>query len=199
VFEPFFTTKDVGRGTGLGLATVFGIVQQHGGTIDLVSRVGVGTTVEVLLPRIASAPVQAAPEPAGAPAGGGGGETLLLVEDDASVRALARRVLEREGYQVLEASSAVAALEVWTARRAEIALVLTDMVMPGGMGGREMGERMLADRPDLPIVYSSGYTDDVLGDVSTLRGNARMLDKPYEPVALVRAVRGCLERARARR
>ena len=199
VFEPFFTTKDVGRGTGLGLATVFGIVQQHGGTIDLASRVGVGTTVEVLLPRIASAPAQAAPEPAGVPAGGGGGETLLLVEDDASVRALARRVLEREGYRVLEASSAVAALEVWAARRAEIALVLTDMVMPGGIGGREMGERMLADRPDLPIVYSSGYTEDVLGDLSTLRGNARMLDKPYEPVALVRAVRGCLERARARR
>jgi CheY-like chemotaxis protein len=93
----------------------------------------------------------------------------------------------------------VAALEVWAARRGEIALVLTDMVMPGGMGGRELGERMLADRPDLPIVYSSGYTDDVLGDLSTLRANARMLDKPYEPAALLRTVRACLEQARARR
>jgi two-component system NtrC family sensor kinase len=199
VFEPFFTTKDVGKGTGLGLATVFGIVQQHGGTIDLESRVGEGTTVEVLLARSDEGAAAPSPREAPMPRAERGSESLLVVEDDASVRALVRRVLEREGYRVLEAASAIAALELWAARRDEIALVLTDMVMPGGMGGREMGARMLAERPDLPIIYSSGYTEDVVGDVSTLRGNARMLDKPYEPGALVRTVRASLDRARAGR
>jgi CheY-like chemotaxis protein len=198
VFEPFFTTKDVGKGTGLGLATVFGIVQQHGGSIDLTSRVGAGTAVEVLLPAISGLPVAVAAGVDPAPVRGGG-ETVLLVEDDVSVRALARRILEREGYRVLEAPSGVAALEVWAARRGEIALVLTDMVMPGGMGGRELGERIQAERPDLPIVYASGYNEDMLGDVSTLRGTARMLDKPYDALHLARAVRTCLDEASARR
>ena len=192
VFEPFFTTKDVGKGTGLGLATVFGIVQQHGGTLALTSQVGEGTTVEILLPRLAVALAPGAPAVVAGPARGGG-EAVLLVEDDAAVRALAHRVLAHEGYRVIDAPSAVAALELWAARRDEIALVLTDMVMPGGVSGREMGERMRADRPDLRIVYSSGYTEDVLGDLTSLRGAARMLDKPYDPAALVRVVRACLD------
>jgi PAS domain S-box-containing protein len=199
IFEPFFTTKEVGKGTGLGLATVFGIVQQHGGDVQVESEVGVGTTFHVLLPRLASAAAVTGRAPEARAPARAGGETVLLVEDDGGVRALARRVLEREGYRILEAPSAIAALEIWAQRRGDIALVLTDMVMPGGMSGREMGERMRADRPDLPIVYSSGYTEDVLGDLSELPGAARMLDKPYDPMALAHTVRACLDEALAAR
>jgi CheY-like chemotaxis protein len=201
VFEPFFTTKEVGKGTGLGLATVFGIVQQHGGTIALDSRLGEGTTVEIVLPRLGCVAARSAgqgPERTAAPARGRG-ELVLLVEDDAGVRSLARRVLEREGYRVAEASSAAGALEIWAVRRDEIALVLTDVVMPGGMTGRELAERMRAERPALPVVYSSGYTEDVLGDVSALRGAPWTLDKPYDPVALVRVIRASLDEARGGR
>jgi len=197
IFEPFFTTKEVGKGTGLGLATVYGIVEQHGGWIEVQSRLGEGTTFQVFLPRLARA--AAAATPAARDAVPGGTETVLLVEDDAGVRALARTALRRSGYQVLDAASGPRALEVWAQHREEIALLLTDLILPGGMNGRELAERLQSDRPDLQVIYSTGYTDDMLGEVSALRGSPHVLEKPYDPRELVRRIRACLDGKALRR
>jgi PAS domain S-box-containing protein len=194
IFEPFFTTKEVGKGTGLGLATVFGIVEQHGGWTDVESRLGVGTTFRVFLPAVSGyAPTKSAPA---ASLGTGGTETVLLVEDDAAVRSVARRLLERAGYRVHEAETASAALEVWARHREEIDLVFTDLVMPGGMNGRELVERLRAARPGLRVIYSSGYTDAAQGEGSASRGETCTLEKPYDATELLRAVRACLDGGR---
>jgi PAS domain S-box-containing protein len=194
VFEPFFTTKEVGKGTGLGLATVFGIVEQHGGWTDVESRLGVGTTFRVFLPALsvfaaAKSATPAAPE-------AGGTETVLLVEDDAAVRSVAQRVLQRRGYRVHEADTAAAALKVWALHGEEIDLVLTDMVMPGGMNGRDLVERLRAEKPGLRVIYSSGYIDAALGEDCASRRGPSTLRKPYEPAELLRTVRACLDGGR---
>ncbi len=195
IFEPFFTTKAVGKGTGLGLATVHGIVQQHAGWIEVSSQLGVGSTFKIYLPAVAPPlePVRAAK--AAEPKLPGGSETLLLVEDEAAVRVLGGRLLKRAGYQVLEAASGLEALECWRARKEDIALVLTDMIMPGGMNGRELAEQLMAERPNLKVVFMSGYSGETVGDDTAFlrRTRTNFLQKPYHAHTLLEAVRHSLD------
>jgi PAS domain S-box-containing protein len=191
IFEPFYTTKELGRGTGLGLATVFGIVQQHKGWIDVESKVGRGTTFHVHLPRMEIAVREASiatrfPAPRGT-------ETILMVEDEATIRTLGRRVLELHGYHVFEAARAIEALEVWNRHRDEIHLLFTDIVMPGGMNGRELADRLQSEKRELRVLFTTGYTDDLVGDASGLRGGSNFLDKPYDPPRMLAQIRACLD------
>ncbi len=188
IFEPFFTTKEAGQGTGLGLATVFGIVKQHGGAIDAESRVGEGTSFRILLPALdAAAAGSAAPAAADAPRGGT--ETILLVEDEAMVRALTRTALQRAGYTVLEATDGVDALRVWGEHRGAIGLLFTDLVMPGGVSGLEIAERMRADEPSLRVLYTSGYSADIAGREPPLVDGENFIGKPYRLGKLLELVR----------
>ena len=204
VFEPFFTTKEVGKGTGLGLATVYGIVDQHHGWIEVTSEVGVGTTFKIYLPQVqqgnaaerADAPgVEQTPETDAQC----GHETILLVEDEMALRELARIVLEDYNYQILEAGSGVQALKVWEEHKGKIDMLLTDMVMPEGMTGRDLAERLQAEKPNLKVLYSSGYSPDVVGGYFKLPENSRFLAKPYQPPILAQAVRECLDNVAARK
>ena len=193
IFEPFFTTKGVGKGTGLGLATVFGIVKQHQGWVEVESQVGVGTNFKVFLPRIS----QPAPTPASKPVKSKaprGTETILLVEDEDSVRGLAKLILQRHGYRVLEARSGVDALSVWEEHGTSIDLLLTDMIMPDGLTGRELAKRLLLQKSGLKVIYSSGYSADLAGTAFLSRPAPIFLQKPYSPQKLVQAVRECLDR-----
>jgi len=191
LFEPFFTTKEVGKGTGLGLATVYGIVKQSGGYIWVYSEAGHGTTVKVYLPRVPG--VAEAPAPASEPQQvRGGDETVLLVEDAAPVRTLARRSLEARGYRVLDAADGPSALELSTRHAGGIAILVTDVVMPG-MSGRELAERLAPARPSMKVLYTSGYTDDAMVRQGVLNAGVAFLQKPFVPDTLARKVREVLD------
>jgi len=193
VFEPFFTTKEAGKGTGLGLSTVYGIVRQFGGSIDLCSEAGQGTTFRVYLPRVdASAETEAASAPREVR---GGQETILLVEDEEGVRRLVLTALERAGYHVLVAAGGAQALEVARAHEGPIHLAITDMVMPR-MTGRALAAALRHDRPSTAVLYMSGYPGDTLQTVGAATGEADFLQKPFAPVALTAKVREILDRAR---
>ena len=195
LFEPFFTTKEVGKGTGLGLATVYGIVKQSGGYIWVYSEPGRGTTVKVYLPRVrgATEPAAPPPHPAAPPREvRGGHETVLLVEDAAPVRALARRSLEACGYRVLDASDGPTALELSARHGEAIDLLVTDVVMPG-MSGRELAERLAPARPGMKVLYTSGYTDDAMVRQGVLNAGVAFLQKPFVPDSLARKVREVLD------
>lgn len=192
IFEPFFTTKEVGKGTGLGLATVFGIVEQHEGWIDVESAVGAGTTVHVYLPRIVGGSRPSFPINSASTHPRGGSEAILLVEDEEDVRTLMSKLLERHGYRVHVAADGAAAIAGWAEHRGEFDLLITDMVMPGGIGGRELAEHLRGDRPDLKVIFCSGYTDEMLGDLH-LRGSANFLEKPFDVHAFLGRVRACLD------
>ncbi len=192
IFEPFFTTKEVGKGTGLGLATVFGIIEQHKGWIEVESRIGKGTAFHLYLPRhekTTETEFITRPKPANP----SGVETILLVEDEAAVRKLARNILQRFGYHVLEADSPVTALEFWREHHTKIALLFTDMVMPGQMTGLELSQQLLAEKPSLKVIYTSGYTDEMLKEGSALRESPNFLQKPYLPDELLKTVRTALD------
>ncbi len=194
IFEPFFTTKEPGRGTGLGLATVYGIVKQHQGWIDVSSRVGAGTTFEIFLPAIQPVSALAAssrPEMAVR----GGNESILLVEDDAAVRLLTRRILEAYGYRVWEAASGREALEVWRSPAGRIDLLLTDIVMPDGVSGRELSDQLCLQAPALKVIFTSGYSQDVAGQDTAFirRSQSHFLQKPCPSDVLLNAVRRCLD------
>src|ERR1019366_6911897 len=195
IFEPFFTTKAIGKGTGLGLATVYGIVQQHLGWIGVSSRPGAGATFRVFLPVIAPPPGAAAVSPAKTKIPGGA-ETILLVEDEYAVRMITRRVLESKGYKVYEATTAREALEVWRSHAEEIALVLTDIVMPQGLTGRDLTDELRAQRPALKVVFMSGYSADVIGQDTEFfrRIKSYFLQKPFSAQALLQTVRDCLNK-----
>ncbi len=192
IFEPFFTTKDVGKGTGLGLATVFGIVSQHQGWIEVESQLNCGTTFHIFLPRLMETaherPDLPKPEVLAR-----GKETILIVEDEAPLRTLSRKVLERQGYRVIEAESGPDALFLWEKNRDRVDLLLTDMVMPGGLSGFELAEKLRAEKPGLKVIYNSGYTDEMLGENSPLRDNPNFMEKPFAPDTLLRQVRDCLD------
>jgi CheY-like chemotaxis protein len=194
IFEPFFTTKEVGKGTGLGLATVYGIVKQHQGWIEVASEPGKGTTFHVFLPQ-SGKPADAAAEPVEDTVVRGGKETILVVEDEAPVRELACKLLTRYGYQVLEAESGLKALEVWQGSRDRIDLVLTDLVMPDRINGRELAEKLWAERPGLKVIFTSGYSADVVGKDFALSSGLHYLQKPYHPHKLALTVRDCLDAA----
>src|SRR5206468_1222216 len=194
IFEPFFTTKDVGKGTGLGLATVYGIVKQHDGWVEVASQLGQGTTFSVFFPA-GTEPVKAkAPESAPVSQVRGGKETILVVEDEPVLRNLANTILQECGYQVLEAATGVQALEVWNGHPGPIDLLLTDLVMPEGVSGMDLAQRLLATRPTLKIIFASGYNMGELDTDFIRKGRAVLLQKPYTHVTLTNAVRDCLDR-----
>ncbi len=194
IFEPFYTTKEVGAGTGLGLATVYGIVQQHNGWIEVESEVGKGTTFSVFVP--ATTEVAAGHGPSDADDLRGGKETILLAEDEEFVRTLAKRVLEDLGYIVLEATTGAEALEVWEQNQSQIGLLLTDLVMPGKLSGRDVAEKIRVTHPQLPVIYSSGYSQELLKSGLELSEGITFLPKPYRPQALIEAVREALDSGR---
>jgi CheY-like chemotaxis protein len=193
IFEPFFTTKGVGHGTGLGLAIVFGIVDQHRGWIETDSRVGEGTTFRLYLPA-ATAPLAENAQGGGDRPELRGTETVLLVEDEPSLRSALQKVLEQHGYRVLQASTAREALEVWRREEQKIHLLLTDVVMPDEVTGRELADRLHAEAPGLKVIYASGHSDEVLPDGSALRGSPDFIEKPFMPEDLLRKVRDRLDR-----
>jgi len=192
IFEPFFTTKAVGKGTGLGLATVYGIVKQHEGWIEVESEVGKGTTFKIFLPK-SSKPAGATTDTTFHPLKRWGDEKILLVEDEAALRGLASKLLQKQGYQIVEAASGVEALEVWEQHNGAFDLLLTDMVMPGGVNGRELAEQLLAEKPDLKVIFTSGYSTDMVGKNFVLEEEINFLPKPYPPKALIQIVRVCLD------
>jgi PAS domain S-box-containing protein len=191
IFEPFFTTKEKGRGTGLGLATVYGIVKQHGGWLEVASQPGAGTTFSIFFPWLESA-AESVDKDEHFTQVLGGHESILVVEDEASLRGLVRAVLRRQGYTVHEASSGVAALEVWAAHRNEIKLLFTDMVMPDGMTGLQLAARLRAEKPDLCVMLASGYSVELSGS-SLDFDSIRFLPKPFKAEALASAIRECLD------
>jgi PAS domain S-box-containing protein len=188
-FEPFYTTKEPGRGTGLGLSTVYGIVHQHDGCVDVASAPGAGTTVTVYLPGVDAAPDVERVPPVLLQ---GGPERILLVEDDAKVRAVTRDLLEAHGFSVVVSDGGAAALRLVDTERPEFDLLLTDMIMPG-LSGWDVAQQMRQRYPGLRVVYMSGYTDEVLAQRELLGGGVPVLEKPFSPEALLRAIRLALE------
>jgi two-component system cell cycle sensor histidine kinase/response regulator CckA len=187
IFEPFFTTKPQGQGTGLGLATVYGIVTQNHGFIDVDSEPGRGTTFSIYLP--VHEPGDATTRDAGLSAPPPtGSETVLLVEDEDALLTLSRRILEQLGYTVLAAESPTRALELAGAFAGEIHLLLTDVVMPG-MSGRDLEQRLIGTRPGLKCLYMSGYPSDVIAHRGVLDEGVRFLQKPFSREALAEALR----------
>lgn len=189
IFEPFYTTKAPGQGTGLGLAVVYGIVKQHTGWVQVQSTPGRGTTFRIYLPRFDPPPAAVVPAAAKSPPRGRG-ETILVVEDERSLRLIVQLTLEHFGYRVLVAATGAEALEVWRQHRGEIALVLTDLVMPDGMNGRELAEQLLAERPDLPVIFTSGYSANLSDDLDP---EVNFVSKPVEGAKLASILRRRLD------
>ncbi|HSS44117.1 MAG TPA: ATP-binding protein, partial [Thermoanaerobaculia bacterium] len=192
IFEPFFTTKGQGKGTGLGLSTVYGIVKQTGGSVEVYSEVGQGTTFKIYLPAVEEPVQRPSPQPAAKPSPGS--ETILLVEDDESVRALARRVLVSHGYTVLEALNGEDAMDIAGQHRGVIHLMVTDAVMPG-MSGPQLTRRLSSIRPGMKVLFISGYTDDAIVRHGLLKPNQAFLQKPFVPNVLACRVREVLDKS----
>jgi CheY-like chemotaxis protein len=192
IFEPFFTTKDKGRGTGLGLSMVYGIVKQHNGCIGVRSVEGKGTTFDIYLPYVDEATQPAEPEIERRTTSPRGSETILLVEDEADVRELAREILEMAGYTVREAPTGTDALRLCAQHADEICLLLTDVVMPQ-MSGPELARQVEEIRPGIRVVYMSGYTDDALGHHGVLDPGIILLPKPFTPDGLLKGLRQALD------
>ena len=194
IFEPFFTTKQPGKGTGLGLATAYGIVKQHRGWIEVFSQVDTGTTFRIFLPAVAAPAANPAPKAPEQPVRGGS-ETVLLVEDEQAVRMITRRMLESAGYSVHEASSAREALEKWTQRLDQVALLLTDIVMPEGITGRDLADKFRIRKPGLKVIFMSGYSADVAGKDTEFfrRTKTHFLQKPCSSRLLLETVRRSLD------
>jgi CheY-like chemotaxis protein len=191
-FEPFFTTKGPGKGTGLGLATVYGIVRQAGGHVEVYSELGRGSTFKLYLPRAGAMSLSGMPRE-GPPGRPSGTEVVLLVEDEDAVRALARHVLQAQGYTVLEARHGAEAVRCCEQHAGPIHLLMTDVVLPGP-GGRELAERVTTLRPGVKVLYVSGYTDDAVVRHGVLEAEMAFLQKPFTVDALARKVREVLDR-----
>jgi signal transduction histidine kinase/ActR/RegA family two-component response regulator len=202
MFEPFFTTKEPGKGTGLGLATVYGIVKQHQGWVIVDSEVGAGSTFTIFLPGTGNPAQKVVSATSPVDMGGNeklvrGDETILVVEDEAALRELVVNILQLCGYRTFEAETGIAALKVWDAHKHEIDLLLTDMVMPQGMSGRQLAERLQAEDAALKVIYTSGYSPGMAGkDIALLEG-FNFLAKPYPPSRLAAVIRECLDANRS--
>jgi len=191
IFEPFFTTKGPGKGTGLGLATVYGIVKQSAGHIAVHSESGQGTAFKVYLP-VVEAVISSGKSHPGLMALPHGNETILLTEDEPAVRALARHALQMHGYTVLEAGQSDKALHIAEGYKGTIHLLVTDVVMPV-MSGRQLAERLAAIRPGVKVLYMSGYTDDAVIRHGVLQAETAFLQKPFTPSSLAAKVREVLD------
>jgi len=191
LFEPFFTTKEVGRGTGLGLATAYGIVRQHHGWIDVKSTLGRGSTFLVYLPELV--PVDAPPSEPPPPTARGGTETILLAEDDTPMRMMMTVTLQSYGYRVLKARDSAEALELWSKQGAEIDLLITDMIMPGKINGAQLAEVLRERRPTLPVIVTSGYTADLCNGNKLRAAGIQYLAKPFTADTLAALVRQLFE------
>jgi two-component system, cell cycle sensor histidine kinase and response regulator CckA len=189
VFEPFFTTKDLHKGTGLGLSTVYGIVKQNNGFVTVESRVGVGTCFNVYLPPHDAVPDEA---PVAAPPPAGGDETILLAEDDNAIRRLASRILRKQGYRVIEAANGEAALAAASSHEGTIDLLVTDVVMPH-MSGRTLAGELARHRPQMRVLFMSGYTADVMAQQGVVDTGVHLLEKPFSVDGLARTVRWVLD------
>jgi CheY-like chemotaxis protein len=197
LFEPFFTTKGIGEGSGLGLATVYGMVNQQQGWIEVTSKAGQGATFDLYFPVTDQLP-QRKVEAAVLSEARGGQATVLVVEDESVLRELVKEILTAHGCRILEAGDGVEALTVWEEHRDKVDLLLTDMAMPGGLTGRDLAEKLRKDDPRLPVIFSSGYNQEMIEPSDdTVRG-ATYLSKPYLPSELVQAVRHALAVARKR-
>ena len=192
IFEPFFTTKGVGKGTGLGLATLYGIVKQHHGWVEVLTEPAKGTTFRIFLP---------AAEEATRDLGVkrdlsdtcGGTETILVVEDEPELRGMVCQILRSYGYTTLEAGSGPEAIPIWRSHADQVDLLLTDMVMPGNMTGRDLAEKLNTDAPSLKVVYTSGYSVEMFANDFVFKRGLNFLQKPYHPHALLKVVRDCLD------
>jgi CheY-like chemotaxis protein len=192
IFDPFFTTKEVGKGTGLGLATVFGIVEQHKGRVTVDSAEGRGTTFKVYLPRLET-PVAATKQLQKEAVPRGQGECILLVEDEDNVRDFGIRALTANGYRVLVAANGQEAIALWAVHQKDIILLLTDLIMPGGFSGFQLARRLQAEKPDLRVVYSSGYSREIADRDLPLDQGINFLAKPFELEDLYRTVRAAID------
>jgi PAS domain S-box-containing protein len=190
IFEPFFTTKDSGKGTGLGLATVYGIVKQHEGWIEVESEVGQGTTFKIYFPTDNALP---ASETVPMEPSDDGKTTILVVEDEAFVAELVRNVLEEQGYRILEADNGLVAQQMWNDHHGRIDLLLTDLKMPHGMSGAELASNLRALKPDLKVLYTSGFSPDSVSMDSLTGERSKLLPKPYSPAKLIETVRGMID------
>ena len=193
VFEPFFTTKEIGKGTGLGLASSYGILKQHQGWIEVESELGRGSTFTVFLPVAESAAAAAADPPPLAASSAGGHESILVVEDEGPVRELSCQILERAGYAVYPAANGQEALKAWTAAKGRIDLLVTDMVMPEGVSGRSLAETLWARHPELKVIFTSGYSSEMIEAQPPHPSRCRFLAKPYPSSVLIHTVRQCLD------
>jgi CheY-like chemotaxis protein len=193
IFEPFFTTKPVGKGTGLGLSTVFGIVRQHQGWLEVESKPNQGTTFRICFP--ASRQAAQKMELVVDTALRSGRETILVAEDEDALREMVVQVLKIQGYTVLEAASGRHALEVWEQANRPVDLLLTDMVMPGGIMGSDLAERLSRQCPHLKVIYTSGYSPGMAGKDASLLEARNFLPKPYSIGKLAQFVRECLDTA----
>jgi CheY-like chemotaxis protein len=198
LFDPFFTTKEPGKGTGLGLSTVYGIVQQHQGWIDVENNPGRGATFTFFIPISPAQPGVSAGSPPTSVVPGGH-ETILLVEDELVVHRLAHNILQRQGYRIYDASTGKEALAIWSEHADEIDLLLTDMVMPGDVSGRELAQTLHMQKNSLKIIYTTGYSMDALNQDYPLDEGVNFIAKPYAPDKLAQIVRRSLDNGAAPR
>jgi len=196
MFEPFFTTKEVGKGTGLGLATVYNAVRSHDGWIEVESQPGAGTTFRIYLPWNHRPPLVAGPTSAAQSKSNRGSETILVVEDDPILRRVLNHSLEHSGYRVLSCATGESAVDVWLAHREEIALVITDHTMPGRVNGLELIQQLIIDRPTLRAILTSGYNPSLQRALKQLGSGIAFYAKPFEPDALLATIRASLDRTR---